>query len=135
MSYGIEFRNADGSLSLRLDECFPQTVYQEKFSGDFSGNINIPEFDSDRGMFYVEFRMVKHSQIGGVFTPLADSAVRGFGAGLYNAIMTNPVGVPSLSWNNSTKTMTISPAVDLGFGYTPTRSPYFLRCLHFKRVN
>jgi hypothetical protein len=131
MSYGIEFRNADGTLALRLDECFPQLVFQQRYAATFNGTVSIPGFDSNRGMFYIAYRFRKYSLVGGVFTLLANSAQRGFGAGLYNGLWVNPYSVPGLAWNNTTKTMTITQAPDVGLG---NRSPYFLKCLHFRKV-
>ena len=131
MSYGIEFRNADGTLALRLDECFPQLVYQQSFAATFNGNVSIPGFDSDRGMFYVAYRFQKSSLVSGVFTILPDNAQRGFGVGLYNGFTVNQYSVPGLVWNNATKAMSITQAPDVGLG---DRSPYFLKCVHFRKV-
>jgi hypothetical protein len=105
MSYGFEFRDADGNIRLSVTEAMPRVIHEERVAHDFSGTFSVPAFDSDQGMFYI--------------TPAAyiwyDSTGR-------DTVVVNPFRGPSLSWDNSTKVMTVTP-VSLPAGFPLGTSP------------
>lgn len=97
MTYGIRFTRADGSVALELDETFAGLIHSESLPYDFIGTFGVPDFDSDKGMFYVQFELVPRGY-GGWFT--LDARVPIYGAAI----------LPSLSWDNTAKVMTVAPA-------------------------
>lgn len=129
MSYGIQFFNASGNLALDIDECFPQLVYNARVSGGFSGTISIPNFDEVRGMFYVAF-CIQKLKVGGD----GRMTIQADGSTDYTHLGVNPASLPTLTWNNATKVMSVTPA-NLPSNWPGMRenSDYFLRCIHFRQ--
>lgn len=98
MAYGIEFRRADGSVVLEQDETFARLVHIETVAHNFSGTFVVSGFDSDKGMFYVQTE----------FSPLIN---RYTGDPVIARPIIGATILPSLSWENTAKTMTVSPPV------------------------
>lgn len=130
MSYGIEFRNANGNLALESDETFARIVHSEKVLGDFSGTISVPEYDDTRGLFYVSYCVMKYDWNSNVRR--ADNTSWSDHDRLVPGL--HPAALPSLSWDNGTKVMTIAPSSlpsawpRFGSGNRPD---YFLNFLHY----
>ena len=96
MAYGIEFRRADGSVVLEADETFAGVIHTETVAQDFSGTFSVPAFDDAKGMFYVQFEVVNE--------------LLGFGGVALDFHTIGAALIPTLSWNNTTKEMTVTPA-------------------------
>lgn len=110
MSYGFEFRDAAGAIRLSINEAMPRVIYQQRVLHSFSGSFSVPEFDSDYGMFYI-----------------APSAVIIFNDDGTTFVTMNPYRAPTLEWNNSTRTMTVTPAqLPVGFPGSTTGSAYWI---------
>jgi len=117
MSHGFEFRNAAGNVSITMDDAMPRLVHSQRFANGFSGTISVPDFDSDKGMFYVSPCAVR--QTGPYNLTRDDTADYPDSF----TISCNGKMIPDLSWDNTTKVMTINPTV---FPYYwPSNEPYF----------
>lgn len=93
MNYGFEFRDANGVRRLQLTEAMPRVIHAQRFPSNFAGSITVSGFDSDFGMFYCSHSLV--------------TVLDGRGFLLVNLM--SFAYIPSLSWDNTTKTMTIGP--------------------------
>lgn len=114
MAFGIELRRADGSVALRNTETFARLVHVETLAHDFNGTFSVPQFDEDRGMFYVQFEVTEHTRAG------SSLAVAG------------PVILPSLAWDESLKEMSVTPATIPAGWFPKADANYQIHFLHFK---
>jgi hypothetical protein len=120
MTHGIEFRRADGSVVLEQDETFAGVIATRTRNQGFSGTISVPNFDSDKGMFYVQFE------------------VRGEGYGMPGQTESDRYPVygaailPDLSWNNSSKEMTVTPADVPPSWLRATKPNYTIVFIHYR---
>ncbi|KJZ22491.1 hypothetical protein [Tritonibacter mobilis] len=99
MSYGIEMRNADGSLVLEGQQTLPRRVFRIGWSTTFTGSLGtFPDFDENRGALMM-------APLGFRYT-IYDNFVHGENAGPYarsGEFFYNPISMPTLHWDNSTK--------------------------------
>jgi hypothetical protein len=125
--YGFEVYRPDGSLQLSTRETVLRLVHIERIAGSFSGTFSVPDFDAD--------------EAGGVFTGQGFFYVQyGIQNNGNNAILNGPgdlpiLGVtilPSLNWNNATKTMTVTPAAIPSGWWSATRPDYDIIFCHFR---
>lgn len=107
MTYGIEFRDDAGNLTLRMTEAMPRLIHSQKFAWDYTGTLAVPDFDSDHGMFYVS-----PCAYSGYFSSpgFLERDNRTFASALAGLFGFNGYCLPSLSWNDETRVMTIAPA-------------------------
>lgn len=105
MSYGFEFRDANGRTSLKLEESLPRIVHAQRFEPGYSGSFTVPDFSINTGMFYYTPCISKRTLY---FTKLADNTPLNsiVGGHFFTA---NAYGQPELTWTELTKTMTITP--------------------------
>ena len=104
--FGLEIYRADGSLALSTRETVLRLVHIERIAGTFAGTFSVPEFDADvvgglftgQGFFYVQYD-VRNRSNNPIINGPGDQPILG------------TMLLPSLSWNNSTKLMTVAPAV------------------------
>lgn len=111
----IVLRNAAGHEIMTLDEAMPRFIHGRRLAYDFDGSFSVPDFDSNRGMFFwapcvmkvgwydpnlVDFMIYPFRLGDGV--PDADPEFTGFG--FHDSAM------PTLAWNNATKVMTVTPS-------------------------
>lgn len=113
MAYGFQTFNADGTIGLDATETALRFIGSSLIVPAFSGNISMPNFDSNRGSYSISAYYFKYNYINN--TRVADTASMG---GQYRAIVsmlgneelpTRRNSFPILSWNNSTKLLTVTP--------------------------
>jgi len=115
-----QFRTIHGPTSavrLSITESMPRVVHEQKFAADHAGTITVPDFDTDHGMFYAS-PCVRH------YGPPAELAFE-----YQSNVICHPFPLPSLSWDNDTKIMTIAPvSFPAGWPYYGTvgRADYWL---------
>lgn len=108
--YGAKFTNASGLYSLEPDETYTRVVHEELVPLGFSGTFSVPDFDDTKGMFYVTF----------------DSGGSG-------GFAFNPFALPNLQWDNTAKTMTVTPAtLPPGFMNTSIEQGKRIVFLHYR---
>lgn len=108
MSYGFEAYRADGSTMVSTKSGVARIIFSTDKDASFSGNISVPAFDSNLGFFTSQVYPYLQTFIGlSASGPLPD-----------NNSFTNPDILtasqcfprsPNLSWNNSTKVLSVSP--------------------------
>lgn len=110
MTHDFELRDPSGNLLLRPSEALSRIVHVEELPANFTGTISVPSFDDQRGLFYVTLLMT-----GPVLFVVGET-------------------FPTLSWNNTTKVMTISPhTLPSGFPQLNV-SPFILVFLHVSGI-
>lgn len=124
MTYGFEFRDAAGNIRLKMSEALPRIVHSQRFPWDYSGTISVPAFDTDHGMFYVAPCVA--TGIGSTAFDRDDRTPATQTSGNFGV---NGTSLPTLSWNNTTKVMTITPtAFPAGWPFE-TQIDYYLNFL------
>ena len=121
MAYGLELRRPNGTVSLTTRETIFRFVHIERVAGTFSGSFSVPEFDAvesggvftGSGFFYVQYILLEQV-VGG-------NRVAEYGASI----------LPTLFWNNTAKTMTVTPA-SIPSGWPNPRPDYDIIFLHFR---
>ena len=128
MSHGFEIRRADGSIALSSRETLFRFIHAEKVAADFAGTFSVPGFDGDetsgsftaKGFFYVQYEI----------------SPRGYGFGGTPDNEDQPILgsmlAPSLTWNNTTKVMTVAPASIPSGWPLRTRPDYEVIFMHFR---
>lgn len=131
MSFGFQTFDAGGVPVFTLDESLPRLVRSVRVAHDFSGTIHVPEFDLNRGMFYVAFCVMKGraqyspsgvNDLDRPFWRLADDVAPntadpdhnlppypGFPTWVRWRFGFNPFAVPTIEFDNSTKLASIAP--------------------------
>lgn len=125
MAYGFEINDASGVLSLDSDISTIRIVHTEFCLWNFSGNISVPNFDSTKGEYYIRPHLVAGAAPTDSSTPIQlittgtnyDYDFKGtltstggyHEAGYFLSFQNN--FKPTLSWNNSTKLMNVTPPV------------------------
>lgn len=123
MAYGFEIYDTSGVLALDSDISTVRIVHSEFCIWNFSGNISVPNFDSTKGEYYIRPHIVAaaHPTDTTPSVPLLTTGTNydydfegtltstgGFhGAGYWLSFQNN--NKPTLSWNNSTKLMSVTP--------------------------
>lgn len=108
MAFGFEAYRANGSLMISSKSGVARLIYSSDRDAGFSGNISVPAFDISLGFFTSQVYPYLQTFIGSSASgPLPD-----------NNSFTNPDILtasqcyprsPNLSWNNSTKVLSVSP--------------------------
>lgn len=113
MSHGAAFYGADGSPVNTLNEVFLRHVKTVRLAADFAGTVDEPEFDSTRGALYVSYDLFKYSNY---ITPYKFPKSASWATG--DSSVPTLAGaraagyfLPSLSWDNSTRQLTCTPAI------------------------
>lgn len=128
MTYGVQMFNSAGVLRLDIDETFTRVVDTVKLSATSTGTVSVPDFDSARGMLFVNYFVNKFDLY--TDTALADSysPMRDF----RDTLVYEPTSLPSLSWNNTTKLLSYSPVV-WPSGWTRfNASDYMITFIHYR---
>jgi len=135
MAYGFEFKDSDGKVFLDVTKTGVRLVDSFEKDGLFSGSVSVPNFDSDKGAFFVKVfisaynwasyaRFVEEYTDSTVF-PFNDT-VDGYWFGSYDPM------TPQLTWDNNTKQMSILPAPDLSPNHRfPDRPSYQVKFFHY----
>lgn len=128
MSYGFEFRRADGQVFLNSEYNGIRLVDSFDIGRNFSGVISVPDFSINNGAWFVKPSLT--------FQDSNTGSVIGYGSNPFNyAVYT--FGTKStlghadradLSWDESTKEMTITPISSPIGG---TRVDFKLRFFHY----
>lgn len=137
MSYGFEAYKSDGSTLISSKSGVARLIYSADYAYNYSGTVSVPAFDSNRG--YYSYRMWPTKAINyaaGQHQRMADDSS-------FDGRTSSPDGTPyltyanqwgpTLSWNNSTKVLTITanPVTD-DFLQSEFASNYRLVMVHFK---
>ncbi|WP_417257345.1 hypothetical protein [Celeribacter sp.] len=107
---GIRITKRDGQVRLREDEIFPQLIWSQKFAYNFAGTVSIPEFDDTKMMFYVVpcvFLASGSNRYDDDSDP-TDPTDPIYSYNINLSTIANTTGLPSITWDNSTKVMTIA---------------------------
>lgn len=112
MSYGFKTINEDGSTGIDSTETSVRYVANVSFNVGFTGSISVPNFDSDRGDYFLTPYVYKINL--GTQSRTSDSTPFVVQIDIANDVAydgTWKTGVrPVTSWNNSTKLFTVSSA-------------------------
>lgn len=136
MAYGFEIRNTSGAVVLDSSDTTFRIVYKRFCTWNYSSSFSVPDFDSNFGGYYIQPHISACAAPSGGFSPSiittgtnytynfagTQTSTGGFhDAGYYLTYLQS--NKPTLSWNNSTKTMSVTSAagrpcnyVNIGFG-------------------
>lgn len=130
MSYGLQTTNSNGTIGINSDEVAVRFISSVKLNRTYSGVISVPNFDSNRGTYFLTPYVIKYKFDTSV--RVADSTP--LGGGTYVNLM-NQYGTanvtrfsspkPTLSWDNTTKQMTVTASAS-------ALGDYKLSFLHYK---
>jgi hypothetical protein len=127
MSYGIKTFNSGGTVAIDSTEVAVRYITSIKLDRTFSGTISIPSFDSSRGAFFLSPYVFKYHFSLDIRLP--DGAAFGTSINLLNqfGVTDNRFSSPkpTLSWNNTSKVMTVTQAPG-------ALGDYKLTLLHYK---
>lgn len=117
MSYGFEIRNASNEVVLDSSDTTFRIKHVERCEWNFTGTITVNNFDSNNGYYYVKpiFTMISSYANGFAIKSAATSLNYDF-TSIPNWQNDSAGGTisgcsqkkPTLSWNNSTKVMTVT---------------------------
>ena len=132
MAYGFEAYRANGSTMISSTDGVARLIYSGDYAENFSGTINVPAFDSNLGYYAVRLYPYKHIIRSGVgYAPLAESA-SWTSLGRQFVCISQSMK-PTLSWNNSSKNLTITANSDMEDFYRETiRYRYRLFMVHYR---
>jgi hypothetical protein len=128
MTFGIQTINSNNVIGIDSSEVAVRYIGSIKLDYNFSGNISIPRFDIDRGTYFLSPYMFKYAFDISVrvadTTPMGNNYVNLINQfGTTADRFTSPQ--PILSWNNTTKLMSVTPV-------TGAKGDYKLTLLHYK---
>lgn len=123
MSYGFEIRDSSGNVTIDSSVTTFRILHKQFCTWDYSGSFTVSSFDSDVGAFYIKPQIT----VGAAPSTTVNCVLVSTGTnydydfkgtltstgGFHDAgyYLTFPDGnKPTLSWNNSTKSMTVTPA-------------------------
>lgn len=128
MSYGVKIFGPGGVLRLDEDETFTRVVATVKQNYDFTGTFSVPDFDDTKGLFHVSYFINKFDIYVDAALPDNTSPLDAFS----DYLVFEMTSLPSLSWNNTTKLMTVAP-VTWPPGWTRTnKSDYVVTFIHYR---
>lgn len=114
MSYGFEFRDADGIERLKITESLPRVIHSVRLESNYSGSFTVPEFSVNDGMFYFAPVAVKlRSASGGLALSTTDlDSPALYSTPPYYAYYLVPKvsAFPTVTWDEPTKTATVTPS-------------------------
>lgn len=127
MAYGVKIFGPGGTLRLDDDEAFTRVVATVKKNYDFSGTFSVPDFDDTKGLFHVSYLINKFDISSNTAIPDNTSPL-----GAFDNFAFDITSLPTLSWNNTTKVMTVSPVV-WPTGWTIwNKSDYVITFIHYR---
>lgn len=132
MAYGFEAYRSDGSTLISSTDGVARLVYSSDIAADFSGTISVPAFDSNLGYFYARMYPFKH-YYDYPYGDFLEAENTDWTAGAHMNVNICPSRGPTLSWDNSTKVLTItanSESQNLHDGIIRYR--YRLMMVHYK---
>jgi hypothetical protein len=131
MAYGFEAYRPDGSTMVSTKSGVARIIFATDKDANFSGNISVPAFDSNLGYFSFSMYPFYYSynfdgyrffDDSANFSQIGESAV----AQCFNR-------GPNLSWNNSTKILSVTPNNEPESLFEETiRHRYRIVMVHFK---
>ena len=128
MSYGVKIFGPGGVLRLDEDETFTRVVATVKQNYDFTGTFSVPDFDDTKGLFHVSYFINKFDVAVDAALPDSTTPLDP----LTDYLVFEMTSLPSLSWNNTTKLMTVSPVV-WPSGWTQlNKSDYVVTFIHYR---
>lgn len=110
MAYGFQTINSDGTTGIDSTETSVRYVAVAYFNQGFTGNISVPNFDSDRGAYLLTPYVYK------IDTDIQSRTSDG-ASGFFNVFYATDVAYdgtwktgqrPVTSWNNATKTFSVT---------------------------
>jgi hypothetical protein len=132
MTYGFEAYRADGTTMISSTDGVARVIYSQDYAESFSGTINVPAFDSNLGYYTVRLYPYKHTIQAGVgYAPVSESTSWSAKGG-YRVCISQSMK-PTLSWNNSSKNLTITANSETEDFYIQTiRYRYRLFMVHYR---
>lgn len=128
MAYGVKIFGPGGTLRLDDDETFTRVVATVKQNYDFTGTFSVPDFDDTKGLFHVSYFINKFDVYVNAALPDTTTPLNEF----RDVLVFEMTSLPSLSWNNTTKRMTVSPVV-WPSGWTQlNKSDYVVTFIHYR---
>lgn len=134
MSYGFEAYRADGSTMVSTKDGISRLIYSADYSESFTGSVSVPTFNSNLG--YYSYRMYPYLIAGfNADNKIAESS-NFTNSERIHCQVSYALG-PNLSWNNSSKILSISPNTETPYlfnGVIPIASRYRYRIMmvHYK---
>jgi hypothetical protein len=110
MAYGIQMRNADGSLVLEGQQTLPRRVFRKKIQWNSAvGRLGtFPDFDDTRGALALSpgaFRYIDSYIEGTGHVKRRVGEGEGFPRGAIYGY--NPISMPTVHWDNDTKELSL----------------------------
>ena len=132
MAYGFEAYRVNGSTMISSTDGVARLIYSGDYAEEFSGTINVPAFDSNLGYYTVRLYPYKHViQSGTGYAPASESTPWSVKGG-YRVCISQSMK-PTLSWNNSSKNLTITANSETEDFYRETiRYRYRLFMVHYR---
>ena len=132
MAYGFEAYDSSGSTLISSTDGVARLIYSADLAENYSGTISVPAFDSSLGVFYTRMYPYKHYIYLGVgYPPLAENS--GWDQPSWPTVTVSPSYTPSLSWNNSTKILTVTANSETeDYLRSQIRYRYRLMMVHYK---
>ncbi len=132
MAYGFEAYRADSSVLIGSNDGVARLIYANEFSATHSGTITVSAFNSDQGYYVARMLPYIYTMSGGSATVEADS-LAWTGSPNNNRVGYSPLYKPDLSWNNTTKVMTIAPSTETEYADRQMmKHKYRLFMVHYK---
>ena len=120
-SYGVEMRNADGVLTISSERVFARIVNTFFVTFNQSTTFSEPKFDDTRGTIIINPHAIKFDANNVRTTNDAPQNTLAF-------FRSSTIQLPTINWNNTTKILTVTPAIDYG-----SEIPDFkITMLHYK---
>lgn len=135
MAYGFEFKDVDGKVILDNTRTGVRLIHTFEKDGLFNGVVSVPNFDINKGAYFVKLfisaydwastaRYVVDYSDANAFP--FDDTQEGYWFGSYDPM------TPQLSWDNTNREMSITPAPDLSPDHNfPDRPSYQVKFFHY----
>ena len=106
MAYGFEAYRADGSTLISSTDGVARLIFARRIEDQWSGTFSVPAFDSALGFWTITPYLTRWLRTGGDWRAVADTETWTQSGNPQAQLMgsRNPV----LSWNNTTKVMTVT---------------------------
>jgi hypothetical protein len=128
VTYGLQLFGPDGSLRLDSDETFTRLVAVHSFAWDFTGTVSVPDFDDQKGLFFVNSVLAKVDYVSKVTLPDSHTPLRAY----QDSLSAVDGSFPTVHWNNTTKVLTLSPVVWPPGWSTYDPSDYSIVFIHYR---
>lgn len=132
MTYGFEAFRSDGTALIRSTDGVARLIYSADIAEDYTGTISVSDFDSDLGFYTIRMYPFMHRIKSGTgYAPLAESS--SWTQNGHVKICICQAYKPTLSWNNTTKQMSVTANSDTEDYYLQQiRYRYRLFMVHYK---